>query len=182
MKIGTIRDLIAFRRRHDHLVERREEMRFASRWGGEWRAISYRNIVAGTEVVALVKGAIDPDQPTMVRIHVQSPFADLFGEDDARGGLLEKSMKAIAEHGSGVVVVLSSPAPDLAACVIRARREGREEDSGRKVALREYGIGAQVLTDLGIHRIILLSNSTSSFVGLDGYDLEIVDMRMLGAE
>lgn len=180
LKIGTIRDLIAYRRRHDHLVELREEMRFVSAWGGEWRIQSYRNKVGGAEVVALVKGKIDPDAPVLVRMHVHFPLADLFAEDGDRSGVLREAMEAIAAEGSGVVVILNSPAPDLVACIIRARRERREESSGRTMALREYGIGAQVLTDLGIHRIILLSNSDASFVGLDGYGIEIVEHRALG--
>jgi 3,4-dihydroxy 2-butanone 4-phosphate synthase/GTP cyclohydrolase II len=180
LKIGTIRDLIAYRRRHDHLVELREEMRFVSAWGGEWRIQSYRNKVGGAEVVALVKGRIDPDAPVLVRMHVHFPLADLFAEDGDRTGVLREAMEAIAAEGSGVVVILNSPAPDLVACIIRARRERREESSGRTMALREYGIGAQVLTDLGIHRIVLLSNSDASFVGLDGYGIEIVAHRALG--
>jgi len=180
LKIGTIRDLIAYRRRHDHLVELREEMRFVSAWGGEWRIQSYRNKVGGAEVVALVKGRIDPDAPVLVRMHVHFPLADLFAEEGDRSGVLREAMEAIAAEGSGVVVILNSPAPDLVACIIRARRERREESSGRTMALREYGIGAQVLTDLGIHRIVLLSNSDASFVGLDGYGIEIVAHRALG--
>jgi 3,4-dihydroxy 2-butanone 4-phosphate synthase / GTP cyclohydrolase II len=180
LKMGTIRDLIAYRRRHDHLVERREEMAFTSCWGGQWRAISYINRVAGTEMVALVKGRIDPEAPVLVRMHVHSPFADLLAEEDPRAGLLEAAMRAVAEEGNGIVVLLRSPAPDLVACVIRARAEGREHSAGEQVALREYGIGAQVLTDLGVHRVTLLTNSAHSFVGLDGYGIEIVGHRTLG--
>ncbi len=179
LKIGTIRDLIAYRRRHDHLVERRAEMQFQSRWGADWRIISYRNTVTGGEVVALVKGTIDTDKPVLVRMHVHSPLPDLFAEEGGRAGMLDRAMMAIAEAGSGVVVVLSSTAPDLVACIIRARKDGREESGARKVALREYGIGAQILTDLGIHRITLLSNSDMNYVGLDGYGIEIVDQQSL---
>lgn len=182
LKIGTIRDLIAYRRRHDHLVERRAEMMFNSRWGADWRIISYRNRITGGEVVALVKGQIDPAEPVMVRMHVHSPMADLFAEQDDRSGLLGRAMTKIGEQGSGVVVVLSSTAPDLVACIIRARKTGREESGARTIAVREYGIGAQVLTDLGIHRIALLSNSDTSYVGLDGYGIEIVDQESLGCD
>ncbi|WP_332817505.1 3,4-dihydroxy-2-butanone-4-phosphate synthase [Sphingopyxis sp.] len=182
LKIGTIRDLIAYRRRNDHLVERRAEMVFNSRWGADWRIISYRNRITGGEVIALVKGQIDPAQPVMVRMHVHSPMADLFAEQDDRSGLLGRAMTKIGEQGSGVVVVLSSPAPDLVACIIRARETGREESGARTIAVREYGIGAQVLTDLGIHRIALLSNSDTNYVGLDGYGIEIVDQQPLGCD
>ncbi|MGV3479384.1 MAG: 3,4-dihydroxy-2-butanone-4-phosphate synthase, partial [Sphingobium sp.] len=182
LKIGTIRDLIAYRRRHDHLVERRAEMQFESRWGADWRIISYRNRISGGEVVALVKGAIDTSQPVLVRMHVHSPLTDLFAEENGRSGMLDHAMMAIAGAGSGVLVVLSSPAPDLVACIIRARQDGREESGGRRVALREYGIGAQILTDLGIHRIELLSNSDTNYVGLDGYGIEIVGQRPLSSD
>jgi 3,4-dihydroxy 2-butanone 4-phosphate synthase/GTP cyclohydrolase II len=181
LKIGTIRDLIAYRHRNDHLVERRAEMDFASEWGGDWRIASYSNKAGGAEVVALIKGKIDPSAPVPVRMHVHSPLSDLFAEAGDRSGLLGQAMEAIADAGSGVVVILSSPAPDLVACIIRARQEGREEAGGRSMAMREYGIGAQVLTDLGIQRIILLSNSDMSFVGLDGYGIEIVEHRPLSA-
>ena len=180
LKIGTIRDLIAYRRRHDHLVERIAEMRFTSRHGGEWRAISYRNRVAGTEVVALLKGTIDPDEPVLVRMHVYSPFTDLFAEDDGGSGTLGSAMENIAAAGGGIIVLLSSPAPDLVACVIRARQQGREESGGQQVALREYGIGAQVLSDLDVHEVRLLTNSEHSFVALDGYGIEIVGHRPFG--
>lgn len=182
LKIGTIRDLIAYRRRNDHLVERRAEMAFQSRWGADWRIVSYRNRITGGEVVALVKGQIDAAEPVMVRMHVHSPMADLFAEQDDRSGLLGRAMTKIGEEGRGVVVVLSSTAPDLVACIIRAREAGREESGARTVAVREYGIGAQVLTDLGIHRITLLSNSDTNFVGLDGYGIEIVDQQPLGCD
>jgi 3,4-dihydroxy 2-butanone 4-phosphate synthase/GTP cyclohydrolase II len=182
LKIGTIRDLIAYRRRHDHLVERRAEMQFQSRWGADWRIVSYRNKVTGSEVVALVKGNVDPTGPVLVRMHVHSPLADLFAEENSRSGMLDRAMMAIAEAGSGVVVVLSSPAPDLVACIIRARLDGREESGGRKVELREYGIGAQILNDMGIHRITLLSNSDTNYVGLDGYGIEIVGQQPLQSD
>lgn len=179
LKIGTIRDLIAYRRRYDHLVERCAEMPFNSQYGGAWKVISYRNRVNGGEVVALVKGVINPDEPVTVRMHVHSPMTDLFAEEHGRTGLLEQAMRAIAGEGTGVVVVLASTAPDLVGCIIRARDAGREQSGGHKVAVREYGIGAQILTDLGVRRITLLSNSDTNYVGLDGYGIEIVDQRAL---
>ncbi|HMI19189.1 MAG TPA: 3,4-dihydroxy-2-butanone-4-phosphate synthase, partial [Sphingomonas sp.] len=100
LKIGTIRDLIAYRRRHDHLVEKRAETQFTSRWGGEWTAISFYNKATGDEQIALVKGKVDPDQPTLVRMHAQALFADMFGEVSKRGGLLAGAMKIIGEEGS----------------------------------------------------------------------------------
>ena len=179
LKIGTIRDLIAYRRRHDHLVTRVEQWRFVSHWGGDWTVMSYANKVGGPEIVALVKGTIDPAEPVLVRMHVHSPFADLFAEHDPRSGQLESAMCKIAEAGSGIVVFLRSPALDLTACVIRARDEGREDISAAKVEVREYGIGAQILNDLGVRRMILLTNTTHSFVGIDGHGIEIAGVARL---
>ncbi|MDB5673983.1 MAG: 3,4-dihydroxy-2-butanone 4-phosphate synthase, partial [Sphingomonas bacterium] len=179
LKIGTIRDLIAYRRRHDHLVTRVEQRRFVSHWGGDWTVMSYANKVGGPEIVALVKGTIDPAEPVLVRMHVHSPFADLFAEHDPRSGQLESAMRKIAEAGSGIVVFLRSPALDLTACVIRARDEGREDVSAAKVEVREYGIGAQILNDLGVRRMTLLTNTTHSFVGIDGHGIEIVGVSRL---
>ena len=176
LKIGTIRDLIAYRRRHDHLVEKRAETTFSSRWGGEWKAISYYNKATGDEQVVLVKGKVDPDKPTLVRMHAQALFADMFGEKSKRGGLLEGAMKIISEEGAGVIVVLSKPMVDgrlSKAVAAQASGEGGMDPE----ELRDYGVGAQILTELGVQDMILLSNSHHTLVALDGYGLSIVGER-----
>ena len=174
LKIGTIRDLIAYRRRHDHLVTKRAETVFDSEWGGEWRAMTFWNKATGSEQVALVKGMIDPGKPTLVRMHALSPFADLFGEGGERGGLLRKSMRIIAEEGAGVVVVINRPRPDGLTLAIHAR-------SGAPVPemeeLRDYGVGAMILNELGVEDMVLLTNTHHTLVGLDGYGLKIVGER-----
>src|SRR5690606_33678872 len=96
LKVGTIRDLIAYRRRHDHLVEKRAESRFTSRWGGDWRVIAFYNKATRGETIALVKGHIDPAKPTQVRMHSLSFFEDIFARDNERQGLLESAMRIIA--------------------------------------------------------------------------------------
>ena len=174
LKIGTIRDLIAYRRRHDHLVERRAEASFASRWGGEWRAITFYNKAAGTEQIALVKGRIDPGAPTLVRMHALQPFADLFGEEGARGRLLERSMQAIAEEGTGVVVVINRPRADAFTMAVQHKAGARAADMEE---LRDYGVGAMILTELGVEQMVLLTNTHHTLVGLNGYGLSIVGER-----
>ena len=133
LKIGTIRDLIAYRRRHDHLVERRAEARFTSRWGGEWTARTFYNKATGTEQIALVKGRIEPDKPTLVRMHAMNVFADMFGESGSRSDLLARSMELIGEAGSGVVVLLSPPPGGFSQALAR-KAAGPGGD-----ALRDYG-------------------------------------------
>ena len=179
LKIGTIRDLIAYRRRHDHLVEKRAEMAFDSRWGGTWRAITYYNKATGDEQVALVKGRIDPDQPTLVRMHTLSFFVDAFGEESERSGLLSRSMEMIAEAGSGVIVVINRRVADGVTRFIRARAQGKGAGAPEVEELRDYGVGAQILAELGVQDMVLLTNTHHALVGLEGYGLSIVDERSI---
>ncbi|HEX4695162.1 3,4-dihydroxy-2-butanone-4-phosphate synthase [Sphingomonas sp.] len=174
LKIGTIRDLIAYRRQHDHLVERRAEARFTSRWGGEWTATTFYNKATGTEQIALIKGRIDPDQPTLVRMHAMNVFADIFGEEGPRGALLARSMELIGEAGSGVVVLLSQTGPGGFTQALQRKSGGPPGDE-----LRDYGVGAQILTDLGVEDMILLTNTHHILVALDGYGLSIVGERAI---
>ncbi|WP_448659415.1 3,4-dihydroxy-2-butanone-4-phosphate synthase [Sphingomonas sp. CJ99] len=175
LKMGTIRDLIAYRRRHDHLVERRAETSFTSRWGGEWRLITFWNKGAGTEQVALIKGRIDPARPTLVRMHALSPFGDLFGEAGDRGALLQRSMQIIGEEGAGVIVVINKPRADAFTLAVEHRAGIRRPAEMEE--LRDYGVGAMILTDLGVEEMVLLTNTHHTLVGLDGYGLSIVGER-----
>lgn len=182
LKIGTIRDLIAYRRKHDHLVEKVAETRFTSRWGGEWRAMSYYNKATLGETMVLVKGHIDPAMPTLVRMHALSLFDDVFGEETERAVLLEGAMKAIGEEGAGVVVLINSPKPDHASTAIRNReRSATRNEDGVPPEQRDYGVGAQILAELGVHDMVLLTNTQHSLVGLEGYDLSIVGERPIQA-
>ncbi|TGX53260.1 3,4-dihydroxy-2-butanone-4-phosphate synthase [Sphingomonas gei] len=180
LKIGTIRDLIAYRRRHDHLVEKRAEAGFTSEWGGDWTAFTFWNKATESEQVALVKGKINPAKPTLVRMHAMSPFSDIFGEGGGRGGLLRRSMEIIGEEGAGVVVVINKPRPDQFSVALRARAgtlELKDMDE-----LRDYGVGATILTELGVQDMILLTNTHHTLIGLDGYGLSIVGERAIDTE
>ncbi len=178
LKVATIRDLIAYRRRHDHLVELRAEGRFNSRWGGEWRALSFWNKATRNETMALVKGRIDPEKPTLVRMHALSLFDDVFAQETGRSGLLEEAMRTIGEEGSGVVVLLNRPAPDHASAAIRRLEKAQPvDDNSVPPEQRDYGVGAQILAELGVHDMVLLTNTRHSLVGLEGHDLSIVGER-----
>jgi 3,4-dihydroxy 2-butanone 4-phosphate synthase/GTP cyclohydrolase II len=178
LKIGTIRDLIAYRRKHDHLIERRAERRFTSRWGGEWQAISFYNRATGEETLALVKGAIDPAKPTLVRMHSLSLFDDIFGEAGPRGAMIERAMEAIAKEGAGVIVLINRVSRDY---VSRAISRGSEASPGdaQVTEQRDYGGGAQILGALGVHDMVLLTNTEHSLVALEGYGLSIVGQQPL---
>jgi len=175
LKVGTIRDLIAYRLKKDHLVSQTAEAAFESRWGGSWTAKTFLNKALGTEQVALVKGKIDPSKPTLVRMHQLSLFADAFGEEGPRSGLLRGAMKIIGEEGSGVIVVLNRQMPQAMSAALNARTgkaSPKEVDQ-----LRDYGGGAQILSALGIHDMVLLTNTHHTPVALGGYGLAIVGER-----
>ncbi len=177
LKVGTIRDLIAYRRRHDHLVEKCTEVTFNSRWGGEWRAITYRNRATGTEQIALVKGVLDPEQPTLVRMHAISALTDIFAGDGQGMDVLERSMRMIAEEGAGVVIAINRQRDDRFSMALKARA-GILSPSDME-ELRDYGVGAMILTELGVERMILLTNTHRTLVALSGYGLAVVDERSL---
>ena len=173
LKIGTIRDLIAYRMRHDHLVERATESTFTSSYGGEWRAITFRNKIDDTTSVVLQKGHVDPAKPTLVRMHAISMFDDLLGRVGDRKRVLQRSMAAVGEAGAGLIVVLMPAHPSA----LRQEIGGTKPDS----ELREYGIGAQILAELGVHDMILLTNSSRNVVGIEGYGLRVVGERAIPA-
>jgi 3,4-dihydroxy 2-butanone 4-phosphate synthase / GTP cyclohydrolase II len=177
LKIGTIRDLIAYRRKHDHLVEKRAETRFSSRWGGDWTARTYFNKATGEETICLLKGRIDPDSATLVRMHTLSYFADIFGEDTERASLLARSMEIIGEAGSGVVVVINRRMRNAVSQAIEIKERFRAGETPATEELRDYCVGAQILAELGVHDMILLTNSHHSLVALEGYGLSIVGER-----
>jgi 3,4-dihydroxy 2-butanone 4-phosphate synthase / GTP cyclohydrolase II len=177
LKMGTIRDLIAYRRKHDHLIERRAEMDFHSQWGGTWKAITFFNKATGDETMALVKGRIDPEKPTLVRMHTLSMFVDVFGEENERAGLLSRSMEAIAAEGTGVLVLINKPMQGIVTRFMQLRAEGKSAGAPEIEELRDYGGGAQILSELGVHDMVLLTNTHHTLIGLEGYGLSIVGER-----
>ncbi|WP_205700602.1 3,4-dihydroxy-2-butanone-4-phosphate synthase [Croceicoccus sediminis] len=175
LKIGTIRDLIAYRRKHDHIVELRSETRFASQYGGMWTARAYYNTATGDETLALTLGHISPDKPTLVRMHTLDVFSDALGEEGSRSGLMARFMKQIADEGAGVVVIINRHSKRMWSAIL-------DMHSGAKSTadmdeLRDYGVGAQVLTELGVQEMILLTNTHHSLVALEGYGLSIAGER-----
>jgi 3,4-dihydroxy 2-butanone 4-phosphate synthase/GTP cyclohydrolase II len=174
LKIGTIRDLIAYRLKKDHMVERVAETAFTSRSGRPWMAQVFRDKASGEEQLALVHGAIRPNSETLVRMHSIDLFADLLGEQGDRAGLLNGSMAMIEAQGVGVVVALHAAAPGSLGRAINLR-SGKPAIGGPE--LRGYGIGAQILAALGIHDMILLTNTRHAPVGLSAYGLAIVEER-----
>ncbi|MEL7212719.1 MAG: 3,4-dihydroxy-2-butanone-4-phosphate synthase [Pseudomonadota bacterium] len=170
LKIGTISDLIAYRRRNDNLVKVRQEQTFTSEFGGDWTLKIYTDETQGAEHIALIKGDISGDDPVLVRMHAFDPLLDMVGTGP-RGRAFEFSdaMKLIADEGRGVLVLLRDTHMKLAAA---------EEVSPQ--TLRQYGLGAQILSSLGLSKLVLLTNSPEpKVVGLDAYGLEIAGTRKI---
>ena len=175
LKIGTIRDLVAYRHATEVLIERVSSETLDSEHGGEWRMHVYHNRVDGTEHCALVKGAVGTDT-TLVRMHAFTVQDDVLGRRGGRAGLIPQAMEAVAAEGSGVVVLIRGP-------IVRKSDGSVPSRAGRddKSALREYGVGAQILRDLGVTRIELLSGSLCApIAGIDAYGLEVAGIRPFG--
>jgi 3,4-dihydroxy 2-butanone 4-phosphate synthase/GTP cyclohydrolase II len=176
LKIGTIADLIAYRRRTERQVERVLETPFESAYGGRFRMVIYRNILDRTEHVVLTKGRIDPDKATLVRMHRVDFAADMLGHVESRRDYVPRALEEIARHdGAGVAVFIRDSNPAWL-----SERYGAEPDADHGAnVLRDYGVGAQILLDLGVRDMILLSSSTTVLPGSAGYGLRIVGRRSL---
>ncbi len=188
LKIGTIADLIAYRSRNDTIVQRIMETGVTLRYGGDLRMVVYVNKVSYTEHLALVKGDISGPEPVHVRVHAVNILDDfLHDASSGRGGELEGSLEHIGKIGRGVVVLIRESQPQSLSSQIRARYhlsaiEGSpiapdpslRVSESRSPILRDYGVGAQILTDLGVKDMILLTNHARTIIGLDGYGLKIV--------
>ena len=183
LKIASIADLIAWRRRNESLVQRMVETTVTTRIGGDWRMMIYANTISNIEHIALVKGDISGDAPVLVRMHALDLMADLLGEVSEKrvGNELAAAMQMIGDAGQGVVVVLrEASASSLTAMV--SQKIVAQIDGGSNRELRDYGVGAQILTDLGVSQMVLLSNTRPNVVSLEGYDLEIIDWQPLQQE
>jgi 3,4-dihydroxy 2-butanone 4-phosphate synthase/GTP cyclohydrolase II len=171
LKIGTIADLIAYRRRYDHFVQRSVETVFQSHNGGEWKMIVYVNTLEYAEHIALVKGDITTPEPVLVRMHAVNIFTDMLNWAPYERDVLGEAMRIIANGGRGVVVLLRTTRPTFVSDVVM-RRANDDVDRRR---VKEYGVGAQILLDLGIKDMILMTDTPEKkIVALDGYGINIV--------
>jgi 3,4-dihydroxy 2-butanone 4-phosphate synthase / GTP cyclohydrolase II len=171
LKIGTIKDLIAHRRRTERLIDCVAHSSIVSRFGGTFQVHVYMNRIDGSESIALVRGDVSGADPVLVRMHPYLPSVDVLGEECPRAGQLEQAMRIIADAERGVVVLLKEWRDLASHYGAGPARFGGEQ------AIRDYGIGAQVLNDLGVQNMILLSNSHPTPNALEGYGLNIAGFR-----
>jgi 3,4-dihydroxy 2-butanone 4-phosphate synthase/GTP cyclohydrolase II len=171
LKIGTIADLIAYRRKYDHFVKRAIETPFVSHNGGEWKMIVYVNSLDYAEHIALVKGDIATPEPVLVRMHAINIFSDMLSWKEYEPDILGEAMRIVAKEDRGVVVLLRQTRPTFVSDVLTRRIQ---EDIDRR-RVKEYGVGAQILLDLGVKDMILLTDTPEKkVVALDGYGIDIV--------
>ncbi len=163
LKIGTIEDLIAFRRRTEKVVEQTSVMDFDSKWVANTKLHTYRNIIDGTEHLALVVGKILTDEPVIVRVHVENTIHDVLSPNE---NSLDNAMKQIVERGSGVLILIRD----------HNRSNLMSQDNRRP----EYGIGSQILADLGVKNMITLTNNPGPVIGIDAYNIKIVGFKSIG--
>ncbi|WP_371054487.1 3,4-dihydroxy-2-butanone-4-phosphate synthase [Rhodosalinus sp. K401] len=173
LKIGTISDLIAYRRRHDNLVRVVREDTITSVFGGEWQMRVYTDEAHGDEHIVLTKGDVSGDAPVLVRMHALDPMLDVVGAGpEGRVGEFGRAMDLVAREGRGVVVLLRDTEMKMT-----------PQDGVSPRTLRQYGLGAQILSSLGLSKLELLTNSpTPRVVGLEAYGLEIVGTRAIGGQ
>ncbi len=169
IKIGTISDLIAYRRRHDNLIKERAAKRVTSLHGGDWLMRVFTDTAHGDDHIVLTKGDLSGESPVLVRMHQLNPLEDVLGIGDAHVGDLQGAMQVIAAEGRGVVVLLRDT-------TMKLPLEGEVSPQ----TLRLYGLGAQILASLGLSQITLVSNSAAPrVVGLDAYGITITGTRRI---
>ena len=185
LKIATVEDLIAYRRQNERLIEREQIINLPTDFGN-FELHMYRSIMDDVHHLALVKGEIDPKKPMLVRVHSECLTGDVFGSLRCDcGSQLQSAMKQIEQAGSGVLVYMRQEGRGIGLPAkihaYKLQEEGLDtveanEKLGFPAELREYGIGAQILADLGVHKMRFLTNNPKKVIGLEAYGLEIVEI------
>jgi 3,4-dihydroxy 2-butanone 4-phosphate synthase/GTP cyclohydrolase II len=183
LRIGTIADLIRYRLMHEHSIERVAETNVKTEFG-DFHLVAYQDAIENTVHLAMVKGPISPDKPTLVRVHLRNSLSDILGVEHAEFSWpLRKALQRVAQEGCGVVLMLRKPEPpqDIVRQIIGLNLPATDEGQmlpasahDPRFVLRSYGIGAQILTDLGVRRMRVLS-SPKRLQGISGFDLEVVE-------
>ena len=179
IKIASISDLISYRRKNEVFVKRVSESILDSKFGGVWRIIVFKNIIDNSEHMALVKGVIDSNSSVLVRVHALDLLSDVLGDQysNRNGSELSTAMETIALNKNGVIILIRDTSPESLSKKITKSINKSNLDNDQ---LRDYGVGAQILSDLGVKEMTILSNSQKTAIGLDGFGLTIKNWKKLG--
>ena len=179
IKITSISDLISYRRKNEIYIKRVSESVLESKFGGIWRIIIYKNIIDQSEHIALVKGIINKKDTVLVRVHALDLLSDVLGNQttDRNGSELSTAMKIIAKKGNGIIILIRDISPESLSNKISKLLKTKPKNNTN---IREYGVGAQILSDLGVKNMTILSNKKSNAIGLDGFGLTIKGWKNLG--
>ena len=183
LRIGTIADLIRYRLMHEHSIERVAETNVHTEFG-DFHLVAYQDAIDNTVHLAMVKGQIAADKPTLVRVHLRNTLSDILGVEHSEFSWpLRRALQRVAQEGSGVVLMLRKPEPpqDIVRQIIGLNLPASDETAvlpssahDPRFVLRTYGIGAQILTDLGVRKMRVLS-TPKRMQGISGFDLEVVE-------
>ena len=174
LRIGTISDLIAYRHKHDNLVQEVTQRSVTSAYGGDWQMRVFADQISGTEHVILTKGDISTPEPVLVRTHALNALEDVLGLGPSVPDELPRAMQIIADEGRGAVLLFREPHPKL-------QLDAEDDDAPRTI--KRTGLGAQIMSTMGLSQLILLTDSPMTrYLGLDAYDLSIVGTRPITKE
>ena len=179
IKIASISDLISYRRKNEFYIKRVSESILESKFGGVWRVIVFKNIIDNSEHIALVKGVINKKDTILVRVHALDLLSDVLGDQSSHrtGSELSSAMETISNNKSGIIILIR----DLSSESLSKKFSRNTNNSTRKLkSIRDYGVGAQILLDLGVKNMTILSNTKATAIGLDGFGLSIKSWKQVG--
>ena len=179
IKIASIADLISYRRKHEFYIKRVSESILESKYGGVWRVIIFKNIIDNSEHIALVKGVINKNDTTLVRVHALDLLSDVLGyQSSSRSGAeLSIAMETISKNKSGIIILIRDLSSESLSKKFSANLNYPTKNFK---SIRDYGVGAQILLNLGVKNMTILSNTKTTAIGLNGFGLNIKSWKKLG--
>ena len=171
--------MISYRRKNEIYIKRVSESILESKFGGVWRIIIFKNIIDQSEHIALVKGIINPNKTILVRVHALDLLSDVLGNQstDRNGFELSSAMETIANKGDGIIILIRDLSPEsLSKKISKSLKQSQKKHTN----IRDYGVGAQILSDLGVKSMTVLSNNKANAIGLKGFGLTIKNWKKLG--